>query len=255
MLASRIATCKRLRMQQGSPARAPRRGLYVDFASTLAAIAVGLALLVSLLGIFLPLGDAFSWKVLGACAAGATLTLILVARHLHADSFGPANRATLARGALVLLLAAFIGEDPMPWTLVLLTSLALALDGVDGWLARRHNVASRFGARFDMETDALLLLILSMLVWQNDKAGMWILLAGLMRYAFVAASVLLPFLKRPLPPQRRRQAAFVTQAIILIACLSPLFPQPYSSALAIIGLAFLSWSFAVDVVYLARQAD
>ena len=49
----------------------------------------------------------------------------------------------------------------------------------------RSNEASSFGARFDMETDALLILVLAALVWQHGKAGPWILAAGLMRYAFV----------------------------------------------------------------------
>ena len=34
----------------------------------------------------------------------------------------------------------------------------------------------------------------------------WVLACGLMRYAFVAAGLLAPPLRRPLPPSRRRQA-------------------------------------------------
>ena len=34
-----------------------------------------------------------------------------------------------------------------------LVAAALSLDAVDGWLARRCGVASRFGARFDLEVD------------------------------------------------------------------------------------------------------
>ena len=41
-----------------------------------------------------------------------------------------------------------------------LAGLVLLLDGVDGWLARRGGWCSRFGARFDMETDALLVLLI-----------------------------------------------------------------------------------------------
>ena len=45
------------------------------------------------------------------------------------------------------------------------------LDGVDGWLARAIALASDFGARFDMETDALFILVLAVLAWQFGKAG------------------------------------------------------------------------------------
>jgi phosphatidylglycerophosphate synthase len=40
----------------------------------------------------------------------------------------------------------------------------LALDGLDGWLARRFGLASAYGARFDMEVDGFLILVLALLV-------------------------------------------------------------------------------------------
>ena len=42
-------------------------------------------------------------------------------------------------------------------------------------------MTSGYGARFDMETDAAFILVLSILVWQHGKAGAWVLLCGLMR--------------------------------------------------------------------------
>jgi phosphatidylglycerophosphate synthase len=125
---------------------------------------------------------------------------------------------------------------------------------VDGALARRRNEASAFGARFDMETDALLILVLAALVWQLGKAGVWILLAGLLRYLFVAASFVLPWLGGVLPPSRRRQTVCVVQIVSLIGALVPVVTQPASAALALAGLIILIWSFTVDVAYLARQA-
>src|ERR1700722_14469309 len=76
----------------------------------------------------------------------------------------------------------------------IIATVALVLDGVDGWLARRCGEASEFGARFDMETDALLILGIATLAWHFDKAGPWILAAGWMRYMFVAASGVLPWM-------------------------------------------------------------
>ena len=104
-----------------------------------------------------------------------------------------------------------------------------------------------------MEIDALLLLVLSSLVWQYEKAGIWIFLAGLMRYIFIISSRFLPFLSQPLPPRRRRQTAFVFQAIALIVCISPVFVQPVSSMIALAGFMFLSISFSMDVIFLSRQ--
>ncbi|MEZ5583441.1 MAG: CDP-alcohol phosphatidyltransferase family protein [Candidatus Competibacteraceae bacterium] len=73
------------------------------------------------------------------------------------------------------------------WLMILIAISVVLLDGVDGWLARRSNTVSDFGARFDMETDALLIAVLALLVWRLDKVGVWILLAGALRYLFVAA--------------------------------------------------------------------
>ena len=69
--------------------------------------------------------------------------------------------------------------------LVRLAAVALALDAVDGWVARRTGTVSELGARFDMEADAFLILVLSGFV--ADSLGGWVLAIGLMRYAFVAA--------------------------------------------------------------------
>jgi phosphatidylglycerophosphate synthase len=188
---------------------------------------------------------------------GAALLIWLAARHLRAPKFGAANSVTLARAALAVLLVALLGATPTPalgWLLVGLGTAAVALDGVDGALARRRNEAGAFGARFDMETDALLILVLAALVAQHDKAGPWILAAGLLRYLFVAASWVLPWLGATLPPSRRRQSVCVVQIVSLLGALAPAVVHPASAALALVGLAALAWSFAVDVHWLARHA-
>jgi phosphatidylglycerophosphate synthase len=171
--------------------------------------------------------------------------------------FGAANSVTLVRAVLVLLLLSALGSavtSALAWVLVALAIVAVALDGVDGALARGRGEQSDFGARFDMETDALLILVLAALVWQHGKAGVWILLAGLLRYLFVAASYVWPWLGAALPPSRRRQAVCVVQIASLIGALAPLVASPASRAVALVGLALLVWSFVVDVAWLARHA-
>src|SRR5262245_35310368 len=190
-------------------------------------------------------------------AAGGTLLLFLAVRRLRTARFGAANAVTLARAAIATLLIALLGTAPtqaLAWVLVGLGTLGVALDGVDGALARRRAEASDFGARFDMETDALLILVLAALVWQHGKAGAWILAAGLLRYLFVAASWPLPWLGAALPPSRRRQAVCVIQIVSLIGALAPFVVPPWSAALVLAGLIALVWSFAVDVHWLARHA-
>jgi phosphatidylglycerophosphate synthase len=188
---------------------------------------------------------------------GGLLVLWLAATRLHAATFGAANVVTLARGAVTVLLVALLGVDAgagLRWLVVVLAVIAVALDGVDGALARSRGETSAFGARFDMETDALLILTLAALAWQHGKTGAWILLAGLLRYVFVAASYAWPALGRELPASRRRQAVCVVQIVSLIAVLVPFVVSPVSAAIALAGLAVLVWSFAVDVAWLVRRA-
>ena len=180
----------------------------------------------------------------------------LALAHPH-PRFGPANRVTALRFAMSALLAGVIGEpllqpDAIAWVIVVAATVTAVLDAADGPLARRSGMASDFGARFDMETDAWLTLVLCGLIVQFEKAGAWVLAAGLMRYAFVAAARLWPWLSGTLPPSLRRKAVCVAQITTLIVCLGPIVPPALSSALAAVSLVMLAWSFAVDVRTLAK---
>jgi len=196
-------------------------------------------------------------RALAYATVGGWLLGWLAVKHDAAPMFGAANSVTLARGVLALDLLALLGSPPstvLAWSIVALAVLALVLDGVDGSVARRRGETSAFGARFDMETDALLILVLAALAWSQGKAGAWILLAGALRYVFVAASLVLPWLAAPLPASRRRQAVCVVQTASLILCLAPFVAPPVSAAIGFAGLAALLGSFAADVAWLARRA-
>jgi phosphatidylglycerophosphate synthase len=191
---------------------------------------------------------------------GATYGLILIAALLgltHAahphSRVGMANLFTGARALGVALLAGIALAPATPasgWWLVGIAAAGAAADAVDGPLARRSGLASRFGARFDMEIDALLILVLSVLVWRVVPLGEWVLVSGLLRYGFVAAGWMLPWMRADLPPSRRRQTVCVVQIVGFIAALSPLVSPGAAAAVSAAGLAALLWSFAVDVAWL-----
>jgi phosphatidylglycerophosphate synthase len=172
-------------------------------------------------------------------------------------SFRPADWVTGIRAALTTVLAAMLIPSAAPdaATVVIIASVAAALDGVDGWIARRTRTASAFGARFDMETDAFLILVLCALVWTSGKAGAWVLASGLMRYAFVAAAVVWPWLQEPLESSRRRQTICVVQVVALIVALLPSLGSTAASAVTAAALAALAWSFLVDILWLWRLRD
>jgi phosphatidylglycerophosphate synthase len=166
---------------------------------------------------------------------------------------GPANLITSVRALLVAVLAAHVVKAELPAATVCAT-IAAALDGVDGWVARRTRTVSEFGARFDMEVDALLIMMLSALVWRYGKADGWVLTSGLLRYAFVAAGAVWPWLKEPLEPSRRRQALCVVQIAGLVVALLPAVLRPLSSMVAGATLGALVWSFLADIRRLRQRA-
>jgi phosphatidylglycerophosphate synthase len=195
-------------------------------------------------------------KALALFGVAAWLVWRSLGEHPH-RAFGGANRVTVLRLALTLGLAACLGEPvaarpEVAWVFVVVATVAAVLDAADGPLARASGLASDFGARFDMETDAFLLLVLALLLVQLDKTGAWVLLCGLLRYAFVAAMSACIWLARPLPPSLRRKTVCVAQIVVLIVGLGPIISRSFASAIAALGLAALLYSFAADVAWLAR---
>ena len=205
----------------------------------------------------LPVSTLYALKASAAFAAVMLLSLGFLQQHHPFTRFGAANQITTVRALLVSLVVSLIGEPRLP---AIAASAAAAsvvvtlLDGVDGWLARRNRIASDFGARFDMEIDALLILALSMLAWRFEKAGAWVVLSGILRYAFVAAGARLTWLHAPLPASRRRQAICVLQIAALTVAIVPAIPPPISAPLAAVALGALGVSFLVDILWLWRRA-
>jgi phosphatidylglycerophosphate synthase len=261
------------------PADCLRRDAARDLCACAAAVALWAGIGVYLGGMHRS-ALAVALLVYGAAAALIWRGLRWHAPHLR---FGAANRITLLRLSLTVWLVALAagwvagstGESiavslpttamgsgvesagvwprnrtALAWSAVVVATLAALLDLLDGALARRHGVTSRFGARFDMECDALLIAVLSVLVLLFGKAGVWIVAAGALRYAFVAAGWRWPWLARPLPASTRRQAVCVTQIVSLIVALGPIVPVPWSSVIAGAGMVALAASFAVDALAL-----
>ncbi len=201
-----------------------------------------------------------------ATVIAATLVLLLIfafvmagLHHHRFESFGLANTVTAIRSAIVSLVAAAVLIPDFPgdtsWALVLLATVALTLDGFDGYLARLQRLESDLGARFDMEVDALLILCLAVAVFLLGKAGAWVVMIGLLRYGFILAQYLIPALTAPLPPSLRRKAVCVIQVATLCLILVPGVDAPVSVWMAAVALLLLIYSFAVDCLYLMRPRE
>ncbi|MCR1786599.1 CDP-alcohol phosphatidyltransferase family protein [Nocardioides carbamazepini] len=165
---------------------------------------------------------------------------------------GPADRVTAVRAVLACGVTALTVRglvEPLSGrltaVLVGLGTVALLLDAVDGYVARRTGTASAFGARFDMETDAFLIAVLSVHV--APQIGWWVLAIGAMRYAYVGAGWALPWLRRPTPPRYWAKVVAAVQGVVLTVVASTLLPDPVARASAGVALLLLVESFGHDV--------
>jgi phosphatidylglycerophosphate synthase len=219
---------------------------------------VGLAVQLGLLaGLAVTVGvRPAGWAAAGAFALTTQTLLAAGLRRAGRPGLGPADVVTLTRAILVggvvaAAADALAGTAPGP-AVAGLAAVALALDGVDGAVARRTGTASALGARFDMEVDAALLLALSVLLVR--PVGVWVLAIGGMRYAFLAAGLHRPWLTAPLPPRRSRKAVAAAQGVVLVTALAGVVPPRVTVLAVLLALTALAWSFGRDVRWLARSA-
>ena len=192
------------------------------------------------LGIALWLGR--PWPI-GAGAACSFLALVVQARGnwTPTASFGAANAVTSLR--LLTIIALSVALHGAPGALLATLVLAiLLLDGVDGWLARRAGEASAFGAHFDMEVDALLVLVTGAELYLSGRFGWWILSGGVLRYLYVLCVALWPPRGGPMPRTLLGRSAFAM--VVVGHALGLLWHGSIATLAATLGTGAVALSFA-----------
>jgi len=167
-------------------------------------------------------------------------------RFTPAGNFGAANGVTAVRLAMVLAVTFGLHRAP---ALVIVAAVVVvgALDLVDGALARRYGTASPFGALFDVEVDALLVMVLCVELWQRGRFGGWILLSGLLRYAYVLTVAALP-VRDPEPRSLIGRLGFVAVLVGLAGGLVE--PGTLGLMSALIGTGLVTASFGRSFLHL-----
>ena len=121
-------------------------------------------LLLAVLSVTVGLG---TWGWVAGVAYGIALCGLLGVGLQRAGMtrLGWANSVTFGRAILTGGVTAMVLTPDSPVALlVTVAAVALAMDGVDGQVARRTGTTTSLGARFDMEIDAFLILMLSIYV-------------------------------------------------------------------------------------------
>lgn len=188
-----------------------------------------------------------------ALTVAVIVSAIMLRREHPHPRLGAANVVTLGRLTWVaILFGMLLAGGGNAVVIVGLSAVALSLDGVDGYLARRQHLESSFGARFDMEVDSAFALVLALLATLGP-AGPAAVVLGLPRYLFWGAGRAMPWLNGDLPPRLSRKVICVVQLIALIVLQLPWLPPALALVIVAATVALLAWSFGVDIALLRRD--
>ncbi len=163
---------------------------------------------------------------------------------------GYANWVTIFRLA-VLLSIGFFYSDFDDLTIAYMAVFALALDGVDGFLARKFKMTSSFGATLDGESDAFFVLLFSAIIYNLGYVGVWILWVGMLRYLYVLVCYILwnGVLDESVSYFRKTMAV-----VIMGAILSPfILAHQYYFPILIVSTVAITLSFLKSFVFQIRN--
>jgi len=165
---------------------------------------------------------------------------------------GYANWVTGLRFLMIIFLTFFWSDLPHYIFAIGLISF-VGLDVVDGWVARKYDQITVFGQYFDMELDALFVLMMSCYYFLFVEIDGWILIPGLMRYVYKIGIDLFP--KKNFKEQKKRYASTIA-GIFFFVLLAGLFIdgeiRMYGLAL---GAALIVLSFGISTVEYIRFKD
>jgi phosphatidylglycerophosphate synthase len=169
---------------------------------------------------------------------------------------GMANRLTFGRLTLFAGTLAIASQSGTGFGALVAAAAvcAWALDGADGWLARRRGETSAFGAQFDMETDAHVVLLLSLYLVVARGFDAWVLVLGALRYLLV----LVRWLVRPRAVRERRSVwgrrIYALVMLGLATSCVPAWRMVASPLLAAVAVTLIG-SFIPDFLALKPAAD
>lgn len=194
-------------------------------------------------------------SVLPLAAGAAFMFLILAVTRGNRSQASVLSRPNLVTALRFICIVGVVwlsaaDEFAEHW-LALGATAVLISDALDGWIARKHDTATKLGALFDEEVDAFFLLALCVLSVITARTGWWIMIPGLMRYGFVLVRPLLARGKVETSLRSRRgRVVFVVMMVAMITTLVPV-PALYQPTAALASL-LLVISFLLDVRRLMR---
>jgi phosphatidylglycerophosphate synthase len=164
--------------------------------------------------------------------------------------FGVANTITLTRFILIILGFLFIELDN---TLLLFycLSIAVSLDFFDGLAARYFKESSFFGQYFDMEIDAFFVLIMCYFYYTYIDIGWWILIPGVLRYAYRLYTFCFP--KPNIKEEKKTYATVIAASYFVILLIGLITTGIIQSIILLIGSLAILVSFSIGFIQYQKQ--
>ncbi len=188
--------------------------------------------------------DASTFALVSSWASVSIGSLLVIGSGLH----GWADAVTATRAVLFYLWLGWSSPD-LYWSAAL--AAILALDLVDGWVARRRD-PNATGAIYDMETDQLVVLGLAYQAHRLGLPGWVLILPGLKYLSVLVTSALVLPLGDPKPVHGDNRRARVIYVLVLVSLWVAVTAGAHAAATALLAVAgvSLAFSFAGDLRFL-----
>ncbi len=158
---------------------------------------------------------------------------------------GYANLVTLTRLFILIITACFYTYCS-EWVLFAIFSGVIALDVLDGYLARKLETFSDLGLYFDMESDSLLVCLISMILFLEDYMPAWILIVGFLRYLNVF--VFFIFQLKPRKEPKRKYASYIAGFLFFAVLMPFVLPQNLYFPIVTLASVLVTLSFIVSFI-------
>lgn len=164
---------------------------------------------------------------------------------------GPANWITAMRFFIVSYVLIFFHVLPQ-FIILLVLSIAVMMDVFDGYIARRTNSQSAFGALFDMEVDAFYVLAMGLYFWLTTDFGLWLLIPGCIRYVYEVVRILC--VDDGFVPSRQPLAVFLAGLNFVLLLIALVLPGDFALMVLVVSLCVVCFSFSRSFWDLIRYA-
>ena len=195
----------------------------------------------------LSLGDTMSLFVIALVSFIYFITLNKEPKHTFLPFRTYANWVTAIRLLLLLLIIA-IWSSLHTTLLISVLIVIIALDRVDGHLARRFKQESLWGRAFDVEVDSLFVLFCCVYLIVHHSMPLWLIIPGLMRYSYI---IILKIINPSVQKERSNKIASYVAGIFDLSLLWSIADQSQLKHIVLmVSSILIVVSFLISYYYL-----